>query len=59
MLVLPAGEFEFAGHDVHPEMVAAALAYVPALHVVQAADPEAGLYEPGLQAEQVPPSGPV
>ena len=51
------GEYEFSGHDVHPE--APAFEYVPAVQSWHGSEPFAALYLPASQDVQFPPSGPV
>ena len=51
------GEYEFIGHDVHPE--APAFEYVPAVQSWHGSEPFAALYLPASQDVQFPPSGPV
>ena len=51
------GEYEFSGHDVHPE--APAFEYVPALQSRHGSEPFVPLYLPASQDVQFPPSGPV
>jgi hypothetical protein len=59
---LPAGEFEFVGHEplhVEMEMAPDAAEYVPPLQSVHTADPVEVLYLPATHAGQATPAGPA
>ena len=58
---LPENDDAFEGHAKHVLLLAAPTCaeYVPAAHWVQGAAPDTSLYLPALQAEHIPPSGPV
>ena len=59
---LPAGEFEFVGHEplhVEMEMAPDSAEYVPALQSVHTTDPVEVLYLPATHAGQATPAGPA
>ena len=58
---LPENDDAFEGHAKHVLLLAAPTCaeYVPAAHWVHGAAPDTSLYLPALQAEHIPPSGPV